>query len=185
VTAGFQVRRATADDIEATIDLFEAVVEEGTWLGAQPPIDRDRRREQMLDTIANERSAPLVAVTDDGAVVGNLTLDVAPYGVAQFGMCVAAGWRGRGVGGALVDEGVAAARRLGAHKVSIQVWPHNHAARRLYRGRGFVEEGRLRRHYPRHNGELWDAIVMGLVLDEERPGSSLAEDVAPEEARDG
>jgi hypothetical protein len=39
-----------------------------------------------------------------------------------------------------------------------------------------VEEGRLRRHYPRRNGELWDAIVMGLVLDEERPGSSLPED---------
>jgi RimJ/RimL family protein N-acetyltransferase len=60
--------------------------------------------------------------------------------------------------------------------VTLQVWPHNGPARRLYRQLGFVEEGRLRRHYPRRNGELWDAIVMGLVLDEERPGSSLPDD---------
>ena len=60
------------------------------------------------------------------------------------------------------------------------MWPHNHAARRLYRRHGFVEEGRLRRHYSRRNGELWDAVVMGLVLDEERPGSSI-----PEGAVDG
>lgn len=173
---GFRVRRATPADVEATVDLLEAVVEEGTWLGAEPPIDRERRRQQMLEAIESERTAPLVAARHpEGDIVGNLMLDVAPYGVAQFGMCVAAGWRGRGVGGALVDEAVAAARGLGAHKVSIQVWPHNVAARGLYRSRGFVEEGRLRRHYPRRNGELWDAIVMGLVLDEERPGSSLQE----------
>jgi hypothetical protein len=34
-----------------------------------------------------------------------------------------------------------------------------------------VEEGRLRRHYRRRNGELWDAVVMGLVFDTTTPGS--------------
>mgnify|MGYP000948480023 FL=1 len=46
-------------------------------------------------------------------------------------------------------------------------------ALRLYEGMGFVQEGYLRRHYPRKTGELWDAVVMGLVLNEETPGSSL------------
>jgi RimJ/RimL family protein N-acetyltransferase len=55
--------------------------------------------------------------------------------------------------------------------VALQVWPHNQAARRLYLRHGFAEEGLLRRHYPRRNGELWDAVVMGLVLDETSPGS--------------
>ena len=64
-----------------------------------------------------------------------------------------------------------AARDLGAHKVALQVWPHNEAARRLYLRHGFVEEGLLRRHYPRRNGELWDAVIMGLILDETSPGS--------------
>src|SRR5438132_10638636 len=30
---------------------------------------------------------------------------------------------------------------------------------------GFEEEGLLRRQYRRRNGELWDALVMGLLLD--------------------
>jgi RimJ/RimL family protein N-acetyltransferase len=55
--------------------------------------------------------------------------------------------------------------------VALQVWPHNHAARALYRRFGFADEGLLRRHYRRRNGELWDAVVMGLVLDESSPGS--------------
>jgi len=31
----------------------------------------------------------------------------------------------------------------------------------------------MRRHYRRRSGELWDAVIMGLVLDETSPGSSL------------
>lgn len=31
---------------------------------------------------------------------------------------------------------------------------------------GFVEEGRLRRHVRRSNGQLWDLIEMGLLLKE-------------------
>ena len=167
------------DDVEGCVDVLETVVNEGLWLGAQPPLDRADRRERLLADLADERSVSLVAVADQddeegrGRVVGHLNLHVAPYGVADFGMCVAPDHRGRGVGGALVAAAVEAARRLGAHKLTLQVWPHNGAARRLYRRFGFVDEGRLRRHYARGNGELWDAIVMGLVLDGERPGSSL------------
>jgi putative acetyltransferase len=55
--------------------------------------------------------------------------------------------------------------------VTLELWPHNRAARRLYERAGFVEEGRRRRHYRRRSGELWDSVVMGLVLDETSPGS--------------
>jgi RimJ/RimL family protein N-acetyltransferase len=80
-------------------------------------------------------------------------------------MLVAAGWRGRGVGSALLRAGIDWARRAGAHKVALQVWPHNQAAVALYEKFGFQREGRLRRHYRRRSGELWDAIVMGLPLE--------------------
>ena len=166
------IRLATTDDVEGWLDVFEEVVAEGIWLGSEPPFDRDARREKFLAALADERSVRLVAVAGPGGpVVGQLSLDVAPYGVAHFGMAVAPAWRGQGVGGALVVEGVEAARRLGAHKVALEVWPHNGAARRLYRRHGFVEEGRQRRHYRRRNGELWDSVVMGRVLDEDTPGS--------------
>ncbi|HEX8927664.1 MAG TPA: GNAT family N-acetyltransferase, partial [Actinomycetota bacterium] len=80
------------------------------------------------------------------------------------GMLVAPGWRGQGLGTALLRAGIAWARGVGAHKVALQVWPHNQAAIALYEKLGFQREGLLRRHYRRRNGELWDAVVMGLLL---------------------
>jgi putative acetyltransferase len=74
------------------------------------------------------------------------------------------------VGSALVAAALAAACASGAHKVALQAWPNNTAALSLYTKFGFVEEGRLRRHYRRRDGSLWDAVVMGLVLDERSPG---------------
>jgi hypothetical protein len=44
-------------------------------------------------------------------------------------------------------------------------WPDNEPVHRLYERFGFVQEGYLRRHHPRRSGEIWDAVVMGLVLD--------------------
>ena len=164
------VRRAVPDDVDAIVDLFVAVVEEGKWLGTQPPVDRPAQCARFREETASEGCASLVALVDD-EVVGHARVDMAPYGVAGLGMMVDERWRGRGVGGALVRAVIDAARDLGAHKVALQVWPHNEAARRLYLRHGFVEEGLLRRHYPRRNGELWDAVIMGLVLDETSPGS--------------
>jgi L-amino acid N-acyltransferase YncA len=56
------------------------------------------------------------------------------------------------------------ARSDGLHKLSLEVFPHNEAAIALYRKFGFLEEGRRVKHYRRANGELWDSIVMGLLL---------------------
>jgi ribosomal protein S18 acetylase RimI-like enzyme len=101
-----------------------------------------------------------------GAIVGYLRTQVAPYGVADLGMAVADGWRGQGVGSALLAAAIDWARAHGAHKVALQFWPHNTAAQALYEKFGFVVEGRLRRHYPRRNRERWDAVIMGLLLDD-------------------
>ena len=170
-----RVRRAAPGDVNALVDLFVAVVDEGRWLGTEPPVDRDVQRERFLEQVgASTESASLVAVAGEHEeVVGHVRVDVTPYNVAGLGMMVAAAWRGQGVGGALVRAAIEAARELGAHKLALQVWPHNEHARRLYRRHGFAEEGVLRRHYPRRNGELWDAVVMGLVLDETSPGGPL------------
>jgi RimJ/RimL family protein N-acetyltransferase len=62
-------------------------------------------------------------------------------------------------------EAVTRARTAGAHKIALQVWPHNAAALALYERFGFRREGYLTGHYRRRSGELWDAVVMGLRLD--------------------
>ena len=88
---------------------------------------------------------------------------------------MAADWRGRGVGTALVAAAVEWARAHGLHKLALSVFPHNNAAIALYRKFGFVAEGRLVRHVRRADGQLWDLIEMGLLLDE---GTDRASDSA-------
>lgn len=163
----FAVRPATAADVAGAVELFVAVAGEGRWIGREA-VDRAERHAELTAALASADSAQLVAEAG-GEVVGHLGITLRPYGVAELGMMVAAAWRGVGVGGALLAAGIDWARGAGAHKVALQVWPHNEAALRLYRRFGFVEEGRLRRHYRRRNGELWDAVVMGLLLDRGPP----------------
>jgi ribosomal protein S18 acetylase RimI-like enzyme len=79
-------------------------------------------------------------------------------------MLIVEGWRGRGLGAALLDAAIEWASAAGAHKMALEVWPHNTAAIELYRRAGFEEEGRKRRHYRRRSGELWDACLMGRQL---------------------
>lgn len=172
----FQVRPAVPGDVDQLVDLFVAVVDEGRWLGSEAPVDRAAQRQRFLEHIEHPGDgASLVAATFvDDRVVGHVGVYLEPYKVAGLGMMVDAAWRGRGVGGALVDAAIRCARDLGAHKLALQAWPHNDVAIRLYLRHGFVEEGRLRRQYRRRNGELWDAVLMGLVLDETSPGSSIS-----------
>ena len=161
--AGVTVRRAREADLDAMVELFAAVAEEGRWIAAEPPVDREQRRRRFDEDLGSDHVVSLVADAG-GELVGLLNLYLAGYGVADLGMLVADGWRRRGVGSALLRAGIDRARQAGAHKIALQVWPHNQAAIALYERFGFQHEGRLRRHYRRRSGELWDAIVMGLPL---------------------
>jgi ribosomal protein S18 acetylase RimI-like enzyme len=168
VTSGagpaLRVRDATLADVEALVAILVDVAGEGRWIGTEAPVDVGRRRRRMVEDVESDDVIVLVAEAG-GAPVGQLGLRLAPYGVADLGMVVAAGWRGRGVGTALLAEAVERARKAGAHKIALQVWPHNAAALALYERFGFRREGYLTRHYRRRSGELWDAVVMGLRLD--------------------
>ena len=161
---GIEIREATLADVDRLVEQLVAVAGEGRWIGTEAPVDRDRRRRRMVEEVEGDHVIVLVAEAD-GELVGQLGLQLARYGVADLGMLVAAGWRGRGVGTALLTEAVDRARKAGAHKIALQVWPHNAAAIALYERFGFEREGYLRRHYRRRSGELWDAIIMGLRLD--------------------
>ena len=166
-TPAVVVRPATEADVDRMVELYAAVAEEGRWIGAEAPVDTVDVRRRWAERLAGDH-ANLVADAG-GLVVGQVGMDLAPYGVASLGMHVARDWRGRGVGTALVQAAISSARERGCHKVALQVWPHNQAALGLYRKLGFEEEGVLRRHYPRRNGELWDAVVMGLLLEPAPP----------------
>jgi ribosomal protein S18 acetylase RimI-like enzyme len=167
----FTVRAAEASDVEAVVETLWSVAAEGRWLGTEVPFDREARAASIHERLDQPGHALFVAVSTETAgpnesarAFGHVAVDVAPYGVANLGMAVAEDWRGRGVGTALLDAALDWARGTSAHKVALEVWPHNDAAISLYRRAGFVEEGRKVRHYRRANGELWDAVLMGRPL---------------------
>lgn len=170
--AGVLIRPARPADVAGIIALFSAVAEERDSIGTEPGFDVAQRRSSILQSIDEAASCVLVATVED-VVVGNLGIQ-AQYrqSAGSLSMMVAREHRGQGIGGRLLDDSLRWARESGLHKVDLEVWPHNRAAIALYRSRGFTVEGRLRRHYRRANGELWDAITMGLVLDMHSPGSS-------------
>jgi RimJ/RimL family protein N-acetyltransferase len=133
------------------------VAEERDGIAAEPPIDVERRAASW------DLDRTLIAVEGD-AIVGLLFILESGFGFGEIGMMVAQGWRGRGVGSALVAASIDWARAHGLHKLTLSVFPQNAAAIGLYRKFGFVEEGRRVAHIRRDNGELWDLIDMGLLL---------------------
>ena len=164
------IRRATADDADAVRSVWEQVAAEGEWIGAELPLrpDWSDRFRAVADV---EHVAWFVVEDDDGTVTGGLYAQV-ESGLGQLGMAIVDGHRGQGIGRRLLDIGLEWIRDRSAHKVVLEVWPHNERARALYRSAGFVDEGVLRRHYRRKSGALWDAVTMGLVLDDDSPGRS-------------
>jgi RimJ/RimL family protein N-acetyltransferase len=159
------VRPMNAGDLDEFLDLFEIVAAEKRYIGAEAPVDRAGKREQYLERLDSDDWASIVAVGPGGDIVAQIGLKDT-RGLIEIGMLVAPGMRGQGIGSALLAAGLDWARERNAHKMTLQVWPENVAARRLYARFGFVEEGYLRHQWKRRNGEIWDSVIMGLQLSE-------------------
>ena len=168
------VRPIEPADADSYLAVFESVASEGRWIGTELPIEPERvARIRASATEPRDNEFTAVA-TVDGRLVGfaHIATDIQR---AHLGMAILDGHRGHGIGTRLLHACIAWTRGTDAHKIDLEVWPHNTAARRLYERAGFMVEGRRRRHWRRHNGELWDSIEMSLVLDETSPGSPHAE----------
>jgi RimJ/RimL family protein N-acetyltransferase len=165
VVADFTVRPLRREEVDAVIDHLAEVAEERRWIASEPPIPRERWREQTLKALDEPLSLVLVALDSDRRVIGELSAFGRQSRATDIGMSVAREWRGKGVGTALMQACVDWARERGIHKLALQVWPHNEAALRLYEKFGFQREGLLRRHYRRQSGEEWDVVAMGLLLE--------------------
>ena len=83
---------------------------------------------------------------------------------AELGISVAAGWRGKGVGNALMEQAVRwAGENPVLKRIELQVYARNQKAIHLYEKHGFVLEGR-RKGLFFQNGEYLDDLIMALYL---------------------
>jgi L-phenylalanine/L-methionine N-acetyltransferase len=168
----FVVRPARPRDAASFVELWKAVAAEGRFIRTER-IDRSVRyyRRRFFKRTMGGEQATLVAVLGD-RVIGHIHVarEDSPWTrhVASLGMTVAADWRGRGVGSALMAEVIGWAKSVGVEKLALSVYPDNEAARALYAKFGFQEEGRLTGHSKKSIGYR-DEIVMGLWLIPQPP----------------
>ena len=156
------VRPVEAPDVEELLDIYEAVAAERRFIAGEPPVDRRKRRAGWLSMIQGDSPGRYFAAQAGGALVGMAS--VAGTSPLELGMMVSAAWRGKGVGTKLLKACIDYGRESGAHKICLEVWPHNESAIALYEKHGFVREGYRRKQWRRRNGELWDSVMMGLLL---------------------
>jgi RimJ/RimL family protein N-acetyltransferase len=164
------IRRAEPRDAESLVELAgEVGGEEGAWLlsTAEWRSVADERR--YVRAVRRHPDAAVFVAEADGRIVGRLSLarDVHPASrhVADLGLMVAAAYRRRGVGRALLEQAVAWADSVGVRKLELHVFPWNEPAVALYTSFGFEREGFRKGHYLR-DGVPVDAILMALQLDE-------------------
>jgi ribosomal protein S18 acetylase RimI-like enzyme len=98
--------------------------------------------EQLQEVVANQTL--LVARDDDGTVLGTLTFVLYRVSSGVKGriedVIVDESARGRGVGEALVREGMRLANEAGVLMLELTSMPYRQAANRLYRRLGFVRK---------------------------------------------
>ncbi len=166
------LRPAQEEDAAALLALLTRVVAEQVYIGTERPPESIEAERRWLRALARRRRALALVAEVGGHVVGFLTLEPGPFGqkdahVATLGIMVAPGFRGQGVGTAMVRYAVSWARRHAFEKVQLEVFASNARALALYRKCGFVEEGRRRAAYRLPGIGTVDAVHMALFLAQE------------------
>lgn len=167
----FEIRSARPGDIDGLLRLLERItLEEPEW-GIPDPDEFLLVPQTLLRHIQGslERENSLLLVATAGReVIGSLRLDGSPYRKtrhdAELGMSVHRGWRGQGVGGALLHAALEEARRSRIlRRITLDVFETNAAARALYEGFGFRVEGRRAGHVA-IGDRLVDSLLMAVTL---------------------
>lgn len=158
------VCRLLADDWQAYRAIRLAMLDEspsafgGTH--AQAVADEEQLWRQRLAD--NAVILARVGTTPAGSVMYSEYVTTDPADGALYGMWVDPGFRGAGIGRALVDAVIAQARAGDKRRVVLHVVAGNDRAGRLYERAGFVPTGHIVT-YPDDDGVI--EVEMALVLD--------------------
>ena len=163
MNAGAAIRTAVFADVDAILDLIEAVTAEDEFLSGEVPLDRIAAGERYARRINNRKGIFFVAYAD-AELRGLIYVTAHPEYGDMLSMAIAKAHRGAGLGTRLMRSVVdwAHERRLGA--LALLVFAHNAAAIALYRKFGFIEIARYPRDVIRSSGKVWDTLLMRLEL---------------------
>lgn len=162
------VRPARAEDAAAIADIYNQGIR---GRGATFETEERTPEERARWLAAHDEHHPcLVAMEagDAGRVVG--WASTGEYrsrdcyrGIAEFSVCVHEGWRGKGVGKALMEALIPAAEAAGLWKLVSRIFPENVGSRALCASVGFREAGLYEKH-ARLDGEWKDCVIVERLL---------------------
>ena len=150
--------------IEGFRAAVDSVARERRYLALlEAPPETDTRK-YVQDNIAG--GAPHFVAVADGKVGGWCDVAVRPRSTQRhsgiLGMGVISEYRGKGIGRALMQATLAAAKASGIRRIELMVRVDNKPARRLYESFGFVAEGLCKRHMC-IDGQFIDSWLMALL----------------------
>jgi len=160
------IRHARESDAAPLVCLLDEVFGEEAFM-VRPTFNQTVEGER--DFIRNVAPPNLFLVAEHrGALVGWLSLfrhrAEFCHHVAELGIGVKKGYRGVGIGLALVETAQEWARRMGLEKITLSVRASNTVARRLYERCGFIYEGHRIRQV-KHRGQYDDDFLMAWFVD--------------------
>lgn len=121
---------------------------------------------QFVRTNMRKRNPHFVALAGSKVVGWCDVLRVERHAMAHSGVLgigIVDGYRGKGVGRALLEAALARARRVGLTRVELTVRADNRRAIALYRKFGFVREG-VKRSAVRVDGRYYDLLSMAVLF---------------------
>jgi phosphinothricin acetyltransferase len=153
--ADVSIRAATPEDAAAICTIYNQGIEDRIATLETELRTPEERRQWMA---ARGPRHPVVVAVTGGQVVGWGSLNSfnprpAYDNVVDLSVYAERGWRGRGVGRALLQQLLALAKAIGYHKMVLATFPYNEAGVALYKKMGFTpvgvyhEQGRLDGHW--------------------------------------
>ena len=153
------IRPVTLDDLEVLIDIYLDTARHHAAIDPEvfhvPAREHAGARLRRRVEARGRDDYEYVAAILDGRMVGSATIEVAdlphpgsmmrPIRSAEFGVSVVDGYRGRGIGRALISHLEAWAWAHGVERIVLNVSEANEGAIRLYRDMGYVEWDRSMR----------------------------------------
>lgn len=161
------LRPATTDDAAEMIRALDSVAREGAYL-LRSRFDVTVEEERARIAQRREEGNLIVVAVFGGKLVGWASLKRRRHEFLQhtvgLGMGVVRGYRGLGIGTALVNYVLEWAAEQGFEKVNLGVRANNERARALYRKLGFVEEGIRVREIKDLFGNYHDSVEMAYFV---------------------
>jgi len=160
------VRPIQLDHIAAFSDVIMRIAQEDIF--ALRAEDLSARAIYRFVTHQIDSHAPMFVVLQAGRVVGwcEVSLSDLPFadhtGVLSMG--ILDGFRGRGLGAALMQRCLQAASHGGIRRVELSVLENNPLAKKFYTAQGFLVEGRKHQSL-QINGVYHDEILMARLLN--------------------